>query len=330
MEVGGAMIETRSFGTDAVVSDEAAIEAFLEDCRLRNMQPGTLEGYKSRLLASSQILRRNGLSICKLDKESLRTILVDLRERRVRNKPFAFNNLLHYFAALSSFCDYLIWNDISETNPVRPFQKRYLRQLKTQHGAERKLISVNEMAILINSILDPRDKAIVTLLAKTGIRRGELIRIDVDEIDWAEQSIRLKPHPKRSNCVVFFDDETARVLQRWMRARQNYQIENGCQALFVNEQGGRLERHGVSEVVTKHAQRVGLHNPDSRRMEDHFTPHCCRHWFTTYLRKNEMRRELIQELRGDSRNETIDIYDHIDKKELKRAYLAAIPVLGIE
>jgi integrase/recombinase XerD len=43
-----------------------------------------------------------------------------------------------------------------------------------------------------------------------------------------------------------------------------------------------------------------------------------------------MRREFIKELRGDSRNEAIDIYDHIDKKELKRAYLAAIPMLGIE
>jgi integrase/recombinase XerD len=42
-----------------------------------------------------------------------------------------------------------------------------------------------------------------------------------------------------------------------------------------------------------------------------------------------MRRELIQELRGDARREAVDIYDHIDKKELQRAYLAGIPMLGI-
>jgi len=40
-------------------------------------------------------------------------------------------------------------------------------------------------------------------------------------------------------------------------------------------------------------------------------------------------REFIQELRGDSRREAIDIYDHIDLKELKEAYLAYIPQLGI-
>ncbi|MGYP000919018562 len=42
-----------------------------------------------------------------------------------------------------------------------------------------------------------------------------------------------------------------------------------------------------------------------------------------------MRREFIQELRGDSRREAIDIYDHIDLRELKEAYLAAIPQMGI-
>jgi integrase len=65
------------------------------------------------------------------------------------------------------------------------------------------------------------------------------------------------------------------------------------------------------------------------RMEDHFSPHNCRHFFTTHLRRAGMRREFIQELRGDSRKEAIDIYDHIDLKELKEAYLACIPQLGI-
>ena len=42
-----------------------------------------------------------------------------------------------------------------------------------------------------------------------------------------------------------------------------------------------------------------------------------------------MRREFIQELRGDSRREAIDIYDHIDLEEMKEAYLACIPQLEI-
>jgi integrase len=48
----------------------------------------------------------------------------------------------------------------------------------------RQLISVDEMTKLINSTLDVRDKAIITMLAKTGIRRKELITLHVDDIDW--------------------------------------------------------------------------------------------------------------------------------------------------
>ena len=82
-------------------------------------------------------------------------------------------------------------------------------------------------------------------------------------------------------------------------------------------------------LVGEAAESVGLHHPESDRMEDHFCPHCCRHWMTAHLRRAGMRREFIQELRGDSRREAIDIYDHIDLKELKEAYLACIPQLGI-
>ena len=195
-------------------------------------------------------------------------------------------------------------------------------------GQLRKLISVEDMAKLINSTLDIRDKAIITLLAKTGIRRRELITLDIDDIEWVEQSIRLKPTPKRTNRTVFFDDETAIILHRWVKARESRNKE-GSKALFINAGGGRLNRNGIYMAVTKAAERIGLHDSKSERMQDHFSPHCFRHWFTTHLRRAGMPREFIQELRGDVRREAVDIYDHIDKKELKESYLAHIPQLGI-
>ena len=306
------------------LSDDALITGFLQDCALRRLSPNTIEGYKSSLHIVADLFSQRGMSIRTLTRKALRAVLGYLVKR-----GYVYNTLLQYFAALSGFCDYLVWEELASSNPVVPFRKRYVRQYKLSSRPERQLISVEEMRQLITSIMNPRNKAIVTLLAKTGIRRGELIRIDLDDIDWIDQSIRLKPHPKRSNCLVFFDDECARVLKRWIKTRDSYHVHPGCDALFVNERGGRLQRHGVSHAVTKHAARIGLHDPTSKRLEERFTPHCCRHWFTTHLRRNGMQRELIKELRGDARRDAVDIYDHIDKRELKRAYLAAIPQLGL-
>lgn len=302
---------------------------FVKDCRLRSLSPESIRSYESNLRTVSRFLDRNNLSLPNLDKKSLRMVLRYLAEER----GVSSRTLDNYFSALSSLYQYLIYEGLIEKNPVLPFMKRYLQQYKNpgdNPGSERKLISVEEMGMLINSILSPRDKAIVTLLAKTGIRRGELIDIDLDDIDWGEQGIRLKPKRKRSNRLVFFDDECARTLQRWLKARKNYDVNPECKALFVGEHGGRLKRHGVYYAVTKHAERIGLHNPKSGKTEDHFTPHCCRHWFTTHLRRNGMRREYIKELRGDSRKETMDIYYHIDREKLRRSYLANIPTLGID
>ena len=105
--------------------------------------------------------------------------------------------------------------------------------------------------------------------------------------------------------------------------------KKGLPALFLNAEGERLNRSGVYNLVTEAARRAGLHDPSSERLEDHFGPHCCRHWFCTHLFRNGMKREYIKELMGDSRKEAFDLYNHIDLKELKEAYLAAIPQLGI-
>lgn len=324
--MGGITLQTQV--VKRTPSDDQLIQGFVEDCKLRGLSSESIRSYRSNLKIVCRRLNSVEYSLLDLDRTVLKRVLRYLREERQVSSKTVDN----YFCALSSFYHYLVYEGLAETNPVLPFRKRYLNQYKkpvNNPRSHRKLLSVEQMAMLVNSILNPRDKAIVTLLAKTGIRRGELIDIELDDVDWVEQSIMLKPKPKRSNRLVFFDDEGARILKRWLRARRNYDIKPGCGALFVGEHGGRLKRHGVYYAVTKHAEKAGLHNPDSDRMEDHFTPHCCRHWFTTHLRRNGIRREFLKELRGDSRGEAVDIYDHIDRKELRRAYLAAIPELGI-
>jgi integrase/recombinase XerD len=97
----------------------------------------------------------------------------------------------------------------------------------------------------------------------------------------------------------------------------------------ITRNGDRLHRVRAVEIVRDAAIRVGLHNSESDKLEDHFGPHCCRHFFTTCLIRSGMPRDFVKELRGDSRHEAIDIYNHIDKKELRESYLAHIPQLEI-
>jgi len=112
------------------------------------------------------------------------------------------------------------------------------------------------------------------------------------------------------------------------RLKENRQGSDGS-ALFLSKAGSRIEKRSIELITMKLAERVGLHDPNSTKLEDRFTPHCCRHWFVTHLIRAGMSRDFVKELRGDTRGDAIDIYNHIDKKELQESYLAHIPQLGI-
>lgn len=301
------------------------IQDFVKDCALRGMSPRSIPHYGYIPKVFKSYLEGKGNNFQDVDKDHLRGFIEYLRIE----KGAAGKTVENYFAVLSTFYDYLAFEGLVPSNPVLAIRKRYLRRYKDNGSTqERQLISVEDMARLINSEMDIRNKAIIALLAKTGIRRNELITLDVQDVDLVEMRIKLKPTAKRTNRIVFFDAETAFLIRRWLNLREG-RNKKGLKALFINASGNRLDRGGILRLVWQAAERVGLHDPESDRMEDHFSPHCCRHWMTTHLRRAGMRREFIQELRGDSRKEAIDIYDHIDLKELKEAYLACIPQLGI-
>jgi integrase/recombinase XerD len=301
------------------------VEDFCKDCELRGMTRESIRRYRSSLLIYANFLSKRNIETGNIDTHVLKDFLeYVLYERKVKHKTIE-----NYFSALSAFYDYLTFEGLVGANMVLPFRKRYLRRYKNGYDdPERKLLSVEEMSRLVNSIMDPRDKAIALTLAKTGIRRGELLRLNVEDVNWQEYSITLKPTPKRSNRTVFFDDECASALKRWLNVREK--LNPKTKALFVSYQSlNRLDRNGLYTAIVKYAKRLGFHNPNSPRLEDHFGPHCFRHWFTTWLLRNGMPREYVKELRGDKRSEAIDIYHHIDKQELRKAYLAYIPKLGV-
>lgn len=306
---------------------EVLLEEFLLDADLQGLTDETLRTYKSNLEGAFEFFDGDPHSI---DRHDLKDLLYHLKNERPGQdgtpgvSPSTINN---WFSALNSYFKFLDFEGYIQDNPLPEFRERYLDFRRDGTGSERQLISVEEMSMLVHGTLNVRNRAIILTLAKTGVRRNELVQIDLDHIDWEEQSIRLRDSAKRTNTLVFFDGECYRALERWLEARES--TEPTTDALFTNQYGDRLKRNGIYEAVTKSAEAVGLHDPDSTDLQERFTPHCCRHWFTTHLRRAGMKREFIQELRGDTRGDAIDIYDHIEKDELREAYIANIPTLGV-
>ncbi|OPY54690.1 MAG: site-specific tyrosine recombinase XerC [Methanosaeta sp. PtaU1.Bin060] len=294
------------------------IERFEADCRLRHLK--AVDTY----LVYVRDFARLQSDLAHPSRDALKAYLEVLRGRQMK-----YSSIVRAFASLSAFYEFLVAEGEIESNPIRPFRSRYIRAYKEDAMQDRRqLISVEDATKIVSSTLKTRDRAIIVLLLKTGMRQGELRALDVGDVDLEKGEVRLKPTAKRSNRLLFLDQESIRVLGAWLQARKHQRL-NGCTALFPSLQARRLSNPQLIYIVSQAAERVRLHDPNSNCLEKRFTPHCCRHWFTTHLLRAGMKREHVAWLRGDHDGSAIMTYYHIDPEDVRRSYLACIPQLGI-
>lgn len=300
------------------VTEVNLLEAFLCDCQIRNFSPGTIASYKSYIKC---FLKFYPVSA---NMNDLKDFLVLLRDER----ELSVSSIENYFCSLSTFYEFLVWERIVKENIIPHFRKRYIRYYKEPRPEERQLISLEQMKNLIDSTESLQTKTMFLVFAKTGIRRQELIDLDGSDVYLQKNMIVLKNHHhKRGNRTVFFDGECSFYLEKWLKWRHNHKAK--VPALFLGLHGKRISRDRVYELTTEHAEKLGFHDSEGQ-LHEKFTPHCFRHFFTTWMRRSGCPRAAIQEFRGDSRKEAVDIYDHWTMEELKETYLKYVPKLKIK
>lgn len=291
----------KDFGTDLVACGKA---------------PVTIKAYVASMRIFQDWL---GTDLRSAGRDDFRKYIAHMRGRHL-----AYSTLRFSMSAISAFYVYLEDEGLIEFNHVPGVMRKYLKSYKSNtQGQIRQYITVEQASVLVNSILPARNKAIAVMLAKTGLRVGELMALDVQDIDIDVLTLSVKPHSKRTNCTVFFDMEAAECLENYLKVRGT------APGPLFQSPWGRLGKTGIEVMISDAAARVGLHNPQSRQLQDRFTPHCFRHCFTTWLDEAGMKREYIQILRGDAGREVIDRYLHSELKKVKESYLAHIPQLGI-
>jgi len=180
------------------------------------------------------------------------------------------------------------------------------------------------MQVLVSAAAGIRDKALLLTLAKTGLRRGELLALQAHDIDITRCIIRVPAKAKRSNRLAFMDPELQAALRMYLiwrkpRARTSW--------LWISKRGGRIHKDYAGKMIAELGEELGYHDPGGPLCSK-LTPHCFRHWFTTWLFRAGMEPEYIKWLRGDSlRAEAWQIYNHIDGDQVRQEYLRCIPAI---
>ncbi len=259
------------------------------DCEARGLTRHTIETYKSNVKDFLEAVPEPA----SVTLEVMRRYLRGLRARDLQG-----GTLKGHFSAISTFYEYLIFEGMTNNNPVLPFRRRYLARIKPVAGGEntRQLISVQDMRLVILATRSILDITILVILAKTGMRRGELLDMTIDSICLEKRIIRIPAKAKRSQRTAFIDDELYGILIKYLKWRCRRGLSSW---LWINKEGNKMGRDYPGEVIGHIGKSLGLHDPKGP-LCSRLTPHCFRHWFTTHLFRAGMDPQYIMWLRGDS------------------------------
>jgi len=161
-----------------------------------------------------------------------------------------------------------------------------------------------------------RDRAMILLLLRTGMRIGELLSTRVMDVIMRERKILIFEADKNQRGrVVYFSDDAKEALEAWLKKRNK-----GVELLFYGQKGRALSYPAARMVFMKYLDKAGL-------SEKGYSLHCLRHTFATDLLNARMPMECLEKLMGHSQLEVTRRYALLSDKTREEEYFKAMAII---
>jgi integrase/recombinase XerC len=299
---------------------EKLIEQFLEHLRYeRNVSAHTLRNYESDLEQFTHFLapdRKTKLpDVSEIDHLTIREWMASLHSDQKKKSSIA-----RKLAALRTFFQFLVREGVLELNPAKLVSTPKLEKKLPNHLSIEEAIRFIESPDL-DTNLGKRDRAMLELMYATGVRVAELTTLNVADVDFQNQLIRVTGK-RRKQRIVPFGDPAGEAIRNYLGVREKFLFnapvsKRDEDALFLNYQGTRITTRSVGRMVEKYIRIcAGMHN---------ISPHALRHSFATHLLDSGADLRDIQELLGHARLSTTQIYTHVSMEKLIEVYDKAHP-----
>ena len=257
------------------------------------------------------------------DDDALRAVtLQDLRAwlGTVSRRGAARSTLARTSASLRTFFGWLEHTGRVPVDPSlrlsAPSRHRTLPPVLAQRSAAA-LLDVAAVAADDDDPLHLRNRAALELLYATGIRVGELVGLDVDDVDLGVNVLRVLGKGDKERRVPF-GVPARRALTTWLEeGRPRLATAESGPALLLGRRGKRADQRQVRAVV----HDLLRHVPDAPDLG----PHGLRHSAATHLLEGGADLRMVQELLGHASLATTQIYTHVSVDRLKTSYAQAHP-----
>ena len=231
-------------------------------------------------------------------------------------KGLSNNSINRKIASLKSFYKFLENDFINNEKIINP-----TKHLITPKKVKRlpSFVKEDEMENLLLSLdgtdfISLRDKAIITLLYVTGIRRSELINLKLKDINLNDEYIKVLGKRKKER-IIPINNKVIEILLAYKELKEELFCSNNN--FFLTQKGKKLYPKAVYNIVNKHLSTVSTVEQKS--------PHTIRHSFATHLLNNGAELKAIQDLLGHNSLAATQVYTHTTLHKLKESYRKAHP-----
>ena len=272
---------------------------FLSSCAARNLSRHSVAVYR---IAIERFIKTAGcLQPSEIDERLLRQYIFHLRASGL--SPASVN---HYFRIVKIFFRHLYTAGMIPQNPAAemPTPKKPKRR--------KRAISEKQAQALLDICPDYtwmglRDKVAIFLILGSGLRRAELLGLDVGDVILEKCEVYVTGKGSKER-IASIDDNVPQALKAWLGVRERVLADRPQDALFLNRNRRRMgDYFGI--VVKRHARDCGFF----------CTPHMLRHTYATeWIRRGGDLQRLKEQL-GHSDISITEEYVHLAREDFKRA-----------
>jgi integrase/recombinase XerC len=283
----------------------------------RNVSANTIGAYRDDLESFVGFLcndyftmARDQIELGRIDHLAVRSYLAHLSRRKLARASVA-----RHLSALRSFFKYLVREGVVEANPARTVSapKREKHLPSVMQPADVTLLLEQPDT---STTLGIRDAAWLELLYASGLRIGELVGIDVDDLELRSRLVKV--HGKGSKeRIVPFGSKAEAALRAYLGVRGELVRDADEPAVFVNYRGQRITTRSVRRLFDGYLRKAALRAGIS--------PHTLRHSFATHLLNAGADLRGIQELLGHASLSTTQKYTHLNDWQLIAVYKKSHP-----
>ena len=236
----------------------------------------------------------------KIGKNEMRDFIALERSRGVSRR-----SLLRRIGSVRGFFRFLVKRGVIKDSPVihmeMPKAEKRLPRVSSREQMMKILSSCRG-----DSALEKRNRAIMAFLYATGARVSELVRINRGDIDFKTGLVKLFGKGGKTRLVPAGKYALDKITE-WLDARNN-----ASDAVFTGPDGKRLSDRQVRNIVYRSVKtaNAGIHA----------SPHTMRHSFATHMLDNGADLRALQEMLGHVSLSTTQVYTHVTKERLLKAY----------